>query len=652
MRVSMISSTKSAKTFVPRMISTVLAGVLAVSSVPMPAAAFASTSLQSSSISASEGASSFSITYDGNTGVGNMDSQSVYVSSIDEAPVSSRVSECKYSLDGYVFDGWTLSPISPEGQVENSVATDKILPGQEISDGKVLTAAGSEIDLLSLISENNDEFETSSKQNDGIILYASWAAAPSPDSKSVTNSPEMEEILADRNNIVNAEPYNGSDAELATVPEISPSLFAEMSEYNAKGCPTYIEPVYDSSMHPVLVDDENIPAFLSLDLLDNMSRATAVSDNPEQPNGSKIESLSVEWITKDSYLDNSASRLSLRYSSTADTSITFRLSAAFSGQHNYLPGEVELTVPRQIYRNRSGALIGNISCGDVPIAPNTRAPWAYVSYPDRIVITNTRTLSAATSVWFDLSYTNISPTAVNGNINEYVSEPVIAYASIVGDNNEVLTRTSNRIDSTLDTSARVTSAQVRNVGVYDTYPSSFPASLRPANPENYTYVSWFSWGVPTGAQMFDTDMSCSIANGNPQGAFLLGVKTPTGSVVSGSGTSMSSPAARSSFANAAQQTWYSYIYMAVPKSSLPTGATHTFTCSVEYTLKSKDDREVTKASASAVKKLTPVKWVIPTGHFIITKTGGHTYGTALNKLLNGQDTEVTFEVHTRAFGAP
>lgn len=591
--------------------------------------------LQTSSISESDGSSSFSITYDGNTGTGNMDSQSVYVSGIDEASVSSRVSECKYSLDGYVFDGWTLSPISPEGSVENpETAIDKILPGQEISDGKVLTTARGEIDLLSLASGNNDgnESEMSGKQddNDNIVLYASWAAAPSPDSKSVMSTPEMDEILADRNNIVSAEPYSGSDAELATVPEISSSLFEEMSEYNAKDSPTYAEPVYDSSTRSVLADgeDERFPqplngsALMTLDTLGNMNKATAAGDNHEQPNGSKIESLSVAWITKDSYLDNSASRLSLRYSSTANTSITFRLSAAFSGQHNYLPGEVELTVPRQIYRNRSGALIGNISCGDVPVAPNTRAPWAYVSYPDRIVITNTRTLSAATSVWFDLSYTNISPTAVNGNINEYISDPVIAHASIVGDNNEVLTRTSNRIDSTLDTAAQVTSAQVRNVGVYDTYPSSFPSSLRPANPEEYTYVSWFSWGVPTGAQMFDTDMSCSIASGNPQGAFLLGVKTPTGSVVSGSGTSMSAPAARSSFANAAQQTWYSYIYMAVPKSSLPTGDTHTFNCSVEYTLSSKDDREVTRASASASKKLTPVRWVVPTGHFIITKTGG------------------------------
>lgn len=624
-----------------------------------------------------------------------MEPQEVFVSEDDNVPSMARMPECPYSLDGYVFDGWTLSPIAPEGVSDMSVEpAAKFLPGQEICNGKVLSSSGSEIDLIDLAEKTseNDNSGSDNNDNDGstaatsasvplsLTLYASWVHAPSADEKHIEATPEMVEILADRNNIVDASQISDAEGEddantanssdFVPMPEISASLFEEMAEYNAKGSPSFADsgnasaqfhsvPALNlnSEVRPLLAlssaDDSNSAA-LSSALLPSLCSfsAAAISDNYEQPNGSKIESVSVEWVTKDSYIDNSASRLSLRYSSTAPTNITFRLSAAFSGQHNYLPGEVELTVPRQIYRNRSGALIGSFSCGDVPVAPNTRSPWAYVSYPDRIVITNTRTLSAATSAWFDLSYTNIDPTSVNGNIDEYVSDPVCASASIVGDNEEVLTRTSNSIDSTLDTSARVTSAQVRNVGVYDNYPSSFPASLRPADAENYTYVSWFSWGVPTGAQMFDTDMSCSIANGNPSGVFLLGVKTPTGQVVAGSGTSMSSPAARSSFANAAQQTWYSYIYMAVPKSSLPIGSTHTFTCSVNYTLTSRDDREITRAAASAEKKLTPVKWVVPTGHFIITKTGDHTYGTALNKISNGQDAEVTFEVHTRAFGAP
>ena len=145
--------------------------------------------------------------------------------------------------------------------------------------------------------------------------------------------------------------------------------------------------------------------------------------------GSKIEGIYLEWVTEDSTLtaegdpvpdSEFADKDHLYLSTTNNGEITmvYRIEAQFSGQYDYAPGDVTISIPAQVWPARayidgvggvdSGSLQGTLEM-PVPEAPSTKADFNWQLVDDQYVLTNTGTLSAASSVSIEVAIRGLNP---------------------------------------------------------------------------------------------------------------------------------------------------------------------------------------------------------------------------------------------------
>lgn len=151
------------------------------------------------------------------------------------------------------------------------------------------------------------------------------------------------------------------------------------------------------------------PADAPRSLLSEKDAAAAI---PSELDGSKIEQISVEWITSDTMKDKS--RLSLVPDNDDEFSVRMRLNMALSGEHDYEAGDIQVTVPKSIFETRDGKATGTLSLS-VPEAPDSRALFNYTDMGDCYLLTNTRKLSAATIAMFEFTLKDLVPhTIVDG----------------------------------------------------------------------------------------------------------------------------------------------------------------------------------------------------------------------------------------------
>ena len=102
----------------------------------------------------------------------------------------------------------------------------------------------------------------------------------------------------------------------------------------------------------------------------------AAPDYPEELDGTKVEQISVEWITPDTVEDGNDSRLSLAPSNDDPFDVRMRLNLALSGEHDYEAGDIQVTIPKSIFETRDGKMTGKLSLS-VPEAPDSRATFNY-----------------------------------------------------------------------------------------------------------------------------------------------------------------------------------------------------------------------------------------------------------------------------------
>ena len=460
--------------------------------------------------------------------------------------------------------------------------------------------------------------------------YSALPNATSPDISSALYDSETVTLDA-RNNSISVtgtsdtpENENGNDEKKA-----------EVSEYSLLSAPE--------------IDMSDIDALRSAaDIASETSDANTVSAG-----NTNIESLSINWITEDSWIDFDDNMLSQRWTDDGNKNIRYEVNFALSGEKNYEPGEIQLTVPKNVAYKRNGTTpAGSLSLA-VPATPDNRATFAYTDLGEYYLIANTRRLSAATSAHFEFSIKDIVPHEINGNPNEYKTKPLSAHLSVIGENDTTVERGSETLHACFDTRERVSSAFDRHEKLALSYPSSFPSALRPDNDSDYIYLSFYSYASPSGNQTFTSSFECSLGN-VPKGTIILGTSV--------SGTIYrpdSDGKVRYSYANGEESyeasgrtLGYATTYIACPKSSVPDGGHYIFEHTVKCTLTSTDDNETTTETATAQKQYSPIEFTAPIGHFSIKKTGGYWYNNALNKMRNGEDALAKFTVENTAFGAP
>lgn len=416
---------------------------------------------------------------------------------------------------------------------------------------------------------------------------------------------------------------------------------------------------------------------VSLDLLSLFSETDDVeAEIPSEADGNKIMSITTRWLTQDQFDGKDDSRLNLR--PTGSTfSVKAQIDTQLSGQHEYAVGDIQITIPKSVFADRNGNSLGRYSFS-VPAAPDNRAQFAYSEFSDYFVLVNTKVIPAATSMRFEFSINNISSSAVNGNHTDLSDEvgknptsPLDVTISVTTHKGTLIQMKSDSIDAIIDTSAQVTSASVVTQNVSEVWDTSYPASLRPDNDEDYIYIHWQAWCYVSGFQWAQSLTFSTELSGDGQGV-ILGASLPNGKIVrpgdentTGNSVGSNTPAKLSpislydNYYIGTGTRAYVNIYAAYLKSELPVEKDKTkpqpnyqMSNRVEYTLTSLDDKQITVAGDTEVEHYSPIEFPDPEGHFNVFKYGGNSYPHALNNLSRHKDQEVEFRVMTVGFGMP
>lgn len=396
-------------------------------------------------------------------------------------------------------------------------------------------------------------------------------------------------------------------------------------------------------------------------------------DYPEELDGTKVEQISVEWITPDTVEDGNDSRLSLAPSNDDPFDVRMRLNLALSGEHDYEAGDIQVTIPKSIFETRDGKMTGKLSLS-VPEAPDSRATFNYTDMGDYYLLTNTRKLAAATSALFEFSLENIVPHTIVDGVkgdnepgydNVYTSAPFEGTVQVTTYLGNTIAKSSNKIDCAIDTSEKVTSANKSSSSLSEEWPDSWPASLKPENDQDYIYVDWYTSATVSGNQPFDLKIEEDAHTNVSQGTVLLGYKDSTSGVLyKGNGSVSLEQTLLTGEYRGSGSSLGGHVYVAYPKSNFQINNTYKLDNTVKYTLTSADDGTVTAVTASAQVVYAPLPFQKPKGRYNVSKSGSGkatkytdgsregVYGYALNQLRDGQDVDLSYSIESKSFTMP
>lgn len=387
---------------------------------------------------------------------------------------------------------------------------------------------------------------------------------------------------------------------------------------------------------------------------------TQSSNLPSSLDGSNIETITAEWITPDDVQDGDNNKLSLKWREDSNKSVRIKLSFAMSGQYDYEPGAVGIRIPKSIFKDRNGQPIGDVSLG-VPEAPDKSNTFSYAEEEDSYYITNNRKLNAASTGKIELTISDLTPHMIKDKATLYRTDNFNAEINIKTHKGNYIGKKSSDIYADVDTAAKVTGTDLSANKVREGWPSGFPEELKPANPDDYVYVSWNSYAYTEANQPFSVSLTENTTSDGTTGkAIVLGyVRSDTGEVVKTA--SINKKEVFDGYRNNGQNCWVT-MYAAYPKSDFPYGKTYTIKNTVKYELTATDDKEYTHASTTKTINYTPVKFERPKGHFYVDKDGygdktdvrenkwEGIYSRGLNHIKDGKDLVMSYAVLSKAYG--
>ena len=387
---------------------------------------------------------------------------------------------------------------------------------------------------------------------------------------------------------------------------------------------------------------------------------TQSSNLPSSLDGSNIETITAEWITPDDVQDGDNNKLSLKWREDNSRSVRIKLSFAMSGQYDYEPGAVGIRIPKHIFKDRNGEPIGDVSLG-VPEAPDKSNTFSYAEEEDSYYITNNRKLNAASTGKIELTISNLTPHMIKDKATGYRTDNFNAEINIKTHKGKYIGKKSSDIYADVDTAAKVTGTDLSANKVRESWPSGFPEELKPANPDDYVYVSWNSYAYTEANQPFSVSLTENTTSDGTTGkAIVLGyVRSDTGEVVKTA--SINKKEIFNGYRNNGQNCWVT-MYAAYPKSDFPYGKTYTIRNTVKYELTATDDKEYTHVSTTKTLNYTPVKFERPKGHFYVDKDGygdktdvrenkwEGIYSRGLNRIKDGKDLVMSYAVLSKAYG--
>ena len=435
--------------------------------------------------------------------------------------------------------------------------------------------------------------------------------------------------------------------------------------------------------------------------------------------GSKIEGIDIHWITPDSPKGNNGAavpedilssnqKLFLATKEIADLQMKFQVEVSFSGQFDYAPGDIIITIPAKVwhgrkYENDAGVVDKTTYVGgmdlSVPMAPSMAADFSWQLIDGNYVLTNTKTIGATSKAMFQFTITGLSPEKI---VDMSECDPITAHCEVVTNRKNVIQRTSKPITAQIDTYAEII-ASYKDGEFYESAPSELPRSLLanlPAgtSPDDYYYIRWYTNKRHKTNQPFSLKLedrlgdAYKIVNGEEvfvSEGIMLGSSSHAGDVLNAASTPDAVPNAKNNptadfvaeihpnryvesskvHYDTTVVLWSAYLKsdFTVPTAKEPQ-VQYIFENDAKWivteadadagTLPMSDGKHVTETTCSAREVYAPVQWTRPTGRFEVFKwteeypNEDWLYGYGLNLLLANKPVSMKYHLETVGFGYP
>lgn len=372
--------------------------------------------------------------------------------------------------------------------------------------------------------------------------------------------------------------------------------------------------------------------------------------------GSNIERITVSWIGAEN-----TKNLRNVYRDNDVKFVRMRTNLSLSGQYDYEPGTVNITIPKEIIRDRSGKYIGKMSVA-VPEMPDKSGEFAYTETANYYILTNVKKLKAATSYMFETTINGLKPSKLKDYVTGEVSDPFSARVTVQTYKGNEIAKTSNEITTDFDTKSELVDVTKKAYTVREEWSKDWPDSIKPANDKDFVYVEWTTNGHVgyKSNQAFNLNLKDSLTD------------EYNGQII---GYTISSTRKTYKVDNKREinekvfegyddgSVGYTRVYVKYPKAQFKPNKTYRIANKSEFILTDIDDNVTSTASRDAYIDYTPKQFVYPRGHFIVTKEGNGentiigsggkkegVYATGLNELREGSNIDVTYSINSRAFG--
>lgn len=175
-------------------------------------------------------------------------------------------------------------------------------------------------------------------------------------------------------------------------------------------------------VEPLKLDEKNLESSFSgedevvpeISEMKDVSRVMSEKPQVVEADGSKIETISVDWVTSDAVADNKDEELNVKWHDDRLQGVQARINYALSGGYDYPAGSIQISVPKKIFKDRDGNLIGTTKLA-VLEAPDKSGDFAYVEKEDSYIFINTKKLSAATQGYIG---NNVSQSSIDKMVND------------------------------------------------------------------------------------------------------------------------------------------------------------------------------------------------------------------------------------------
>ncbi len=214
--------------------------------------------------------------------------------------------------------------------------------------------------------------------------------------------------------------------------------------------------------------------------------------NGVSADGTSIDGVGVEWRVNDELYPESL--LTVTPQNDGEQLVKARVWFELSGESNYLPGSIRITIPAYIFHKRGNGDPYGIMVIPYPEDPSKKDEFNYTLTKNEkgeevYVLTNTRTFQSASQAFFEVVFAKLTP---HDLIDMQESDPFYALIEVTTKNENTISLESEPITARFDTSTKVQKVTKRAYGKPEIVSAAaIPDNLRIPGEDKYVLVEWY-----------------------------------------------------------------------------------------------------------------------------------------------------------------